>query len=91
MFQIIVCRCVLEKNRAIEIIAWFDEEPGKANDKLCYNSLVWSQAENGDPLLCVTGTMNRQIKVYNVRTKQLVAVGSLYDVRLAFANETYRV
>ncbi|KAJ4363151.1 hypothetical protein N0V83_010271 [Neocucurbitaria cava] len=36
---------------------------------LGYNSVVWSQAENGDPLVCITG--NSQIRVFNVKTSKL--------------------
>lgn len=37
------------------------------------NSVEWSQAENGDPLVCVSG--NRpQIKVLNVKSGELVMV-----------------
>ena len=43
-----------------------------------YNSLAWSLAENGDPLLCVAGDGYHQIKVLNIKTNELVAV------RLAF-------
>jgi hypothetical protein len=39
---------------------------------LIYNSVEWSQAENGDPLVCVAGTS--QIKVLNVVTGALVTV-----------------
>lgn len=36
------------------------------------NSLAWSQADNGDPLLCVAGTP--QIRVYNISTQQLEVI-----------------
>jgi hypothetical protein len=39
-----------------------------------YNSVTWSQAENGDPLLCVAGDATHQIKVFNIVKKELVAV-----------------
>jgi hypothetical protein len=39
-----------------------------------YNSVTWSQAENGDPLLCVSGSGSNLINVFNVTTKQLVTV-----------------
>jgi hypothetical protein len=39
---------------------------------LIYNSVEWSQAENGDPLVCVAGTS--QIKILNVITGDLVTV-----------------
>jgi polycomb protein EED len=42
-----------------------------------YNSLTWSQAKNGDPLLCVAGDVSHQIKVFNITTKELVAVRQL--------------
>jgi polycomb protein EED len=41
---------------------------------LRYNSVAWSQAQNGDPLLCVAGDSPHQINVFNIATKQLVAV-----------------
>jgi polycomb protein EED len=44
------------------------------NQQLNYNSVVWSQAENGDPLVCVTG--DSRIKVLNVQTGKLTAVCS---------------
>jgi polycomb protein EED len=40
---------------------------------LRYNSVAWSQAQNGDPLLCVTGD-DAQITILNVTLKELVAV-----------------
>ena len=40
-----------------------------------YNSIVWSQAENGDTLVCVTG--DSRIKVLNVRTGELTAVRAI--------------
>ena len=46
-----------------------------------YNSVTWSQAENGDPLLCVAGDASHQIKVFNITTKQLVAVRHTYVQR----------
>ena len=41
---------------------------------LCYNSVAWSQAQNGDPLLCVTGD-DAQITILNVASRKPVAVG----------------
>ncbi|KAH7379516.1 WD40-repeat-containing domain protein [Pyrenochaeta sp. MPI-SDFR-AT-0127] len=73
----IICRCVLEKNSAIEILRWFDNDQDNApNGKppkqpIKHNSVVWSQAENGDPLVCVTGNVS-QIMVLNVRTGKIV-------------------
>jgi hypothetical protein len=43
-----------------------------APQPLNYNSVEWSQAANGDPLVCVTGSS--QIKVLNVMTGALVTV-----------------
>jgi hypothetical protein len=40
---------------------------------LSYNSIAWSQAGNGDPLLCVTGNVS-QITIMNIRTKKIVTV-----------------
>ncbi|KAF7451301.1 hypothetical protein A1F99_030780 [Pyrenophora tritici-repentis] len=73
----IICRCVLGKNDTIEILRWFEDEEistehGSAGDRLNYNSVVWSQAESGDPLVCVTG--DSRIKVLNVKTGELVSV-----------------
>ncbi|KAL6173345.1 hypothetical protein ACJQWK_00901 [Exserohilum turcicum] len=72
---VVVCRCLLDKNNAIEILQWFEDdesttEHGSPNVKqMNYNSLVWSQAKNGDPLLCVAG--DARIKLLNARTGQL--------------------
>ncbi|KAF2035212.1 WD40 repeat-like protein [Setomelanomma holmii] len=75
--HVIVSRCVLEKNRTIEILHWPENEEDRRPDgepiRCNYNSVVWSQAANGDPLLCVAGDDTRHIKVLNVATKQLVA------------------
>ncbi|EON66049.1 hypothetical protein W97_05292 [Coniosporium apollinis CBS 100218] len=70
----IVCRPVLEKDNAIEVLRWFvDEETnedGEPNASL--NSLEWTQDfETGEPLVCVTGS-NPKIKLLNVRTGALV-------------------
>ncbi|KAH8728952.1 WD40-repeat-containing domain protein [Phaeosphaeriaceae sp. PMI808] len=78
--HVIVCRCVLETNRTIEILQWSekDQERPANNAPSIYNSLAWSQAGNGDPLLCVAGDATRQIHVFNIATKQLVAsIGDL--------------
>ncbi|KAI4624306.1 uncharacterized protein J4E87_005807 [Alternaria ethzedia] len=63
-------------NGSVEILRWFEDdeattEHGTSDDKVNYNSIVWSQAENGDPLVCVTG--DSRIKVLNVRTGELTA------------------
>ncbi|EDU44240.1 hypothetical protein PTRG_11190 [Pyrenophora tritici-repentis Pt-1C-BFP] len=76
VFATIICRCVLGKNDTIEILRWFEDEEistehGSAGDRLNYNSVVWSQAESGDPLVCVTG--DSRIKVLNVKTGELVS------------------
>ncbi|KAH7063998.1 WD40-repeat-containing domain protein [Paraphoma chrysanthemicola] len=74
--HVIVSRCVLEKNCTIEILRWAENEDDKKPDgePIRYNSVAWSQAENGDPLLCVAGDDGtRQIRILNVATKQLVA------------------
>ncbi|KAH3983241.1 hypothetical protein HBI55_065060 [Parastagonospora nodorum] len=73
--HLIVCRCVLENNRTIEILYWYENEEHETPDgqPICYNSLTWSQAENGDPLLCVAGDATHQIKVFNIAKKELVA------------------
>lgn len=52
---------------------------------LRYNSVAWSQAENGDPLVCVTG--NPQIKVFNVKTGELEAVCAQYQDCAASTNK----
>ncbi|KAJ9635815.1 hypothetical protein H2199_008167 [Coniosporium tulheliwenetii] len=70
----IICRPVLEKDNAIEILRWFvDEETnedGEPNASL--NSLEWTQDfETGEPLVCVTGS-NPKIKLLNVCTGALV-------------------
>ncbi|CAE7174145.1 hypothetical protein PTNB73_02611 [Pyrenophora teres f. teres] len=72
----IICRCVLGKNDTIEILRWFEDEEtstehASPGDRLNYNSVVWSQAESGDPLVCVTG--DSRIKVLNVKTGELVS------------------
>jgi polycomb protein EED len=65
----VICRCVLQKETSIEILQWFKDE----DKAVVLNSLEWSQAENGDPLVCVSG--NRpQIKVLNVKTGELVMI-----------------
>ncbi|ENI02283.1 hypothetical protein COCC4DRAFT_146150 [Bipolaris maydis ATCC 48331] len=77
VFATIVCRCILDKNGTIEILRWFEDEEstaenGSANPKqIRYNSVVWSQATNGDPLVCVA--CDSRIKVLNVRTGELSA------------------
>ncbi|RMZ73507.1 `extra sex combs` (WD-40 repeat family) [Pyrenophora seminiperda CCB06] len=74
--QTIICRCVLAKDYTIQILRWFEDEEASAehgepaNRLNYYNSVVWSQAENGDPLVCVTG--DSRIKVLNVKTGELV-------------------
>ncbi|PSN69298.1 WD40 repeat-like protein, partial [Corynespora cassiicola Philippines] len=68
----VVCRCVLDAETSIEILRWFeDDEERKPDDPLVLNSLAWSQAKNGDPLLCVGGN-TPHIKVLNVTTGELV-------------------
>ncbi|KAF1913183.1 WD40-repeat-containing domain protein, partial [Ampelomyces quisqualis] len=67
--HVIVCRCVLAKDRTIDIIYWSENEL----EPVSYNSLAWSQAGNGDPLLCVAGDGFHQIKVLNIKTHELVA------------------
>ncbi|KAI4929796.1 hypothetical protein J4E85_004415 [Alternaria conjuncta] len=67
---------VFAVNGSVEILRWFEDdeattEHGTSDDKVNYNSIVWSQAENGDPLVCVTG--DSRIKVLNVRTGELTA------------------
>ncbi|KAF2125082.1 WD40 repeat-like protein [Dothidotthia symphoricarpi CBS 119687] len=71
--HVIICRCVLEKNHTIEILRWMEDEDDRtpADKPLLYNSVAWSQAENGNPLICVTGNMS-EIKVLNVETGELV-------------------
>ncbi|KAF1843461.1 WD40 repeat-like protein [Cucurbitaria berberidis CBS 394.84] len=70
---LIIYRCVLEKDSTIEILRWFEsaDENAPEGEPLSYNSVVWTQAENGDPLVCVTG--NPQINVFNVKTGVLEA------------------
>jgi len=72
----VICRCKLDSNGTVEILRWFEDdetttEHGTSDDKVNYNSIVWSQAENGDPLVCVTG--DSRIKVLNVQTGELTA------------------
>lgn len=67
----LICRCLLQKDSTVEVIRWFEyDEPQASNGSHSYNSVAWSQAENGDPLVCVTGFP--QIRVLNVRTGELV-------------------
>ncbi|KAF1945010.1 WD40 repeat-like protein [Clathrospora elynae] len=75
---VLICRCIRKKNDTIEILRIFEDEENvpadsTSDDKLPslkYNSVVWSQTEDGDPLVCVTGTS--RIQVLNVRTGSLV-------------------
>jgi polycomb protein EED len=82
----VICRCILNKNSTIEVLRWFEDEEnasehGAPDDKqLNYNSVVWSRARNGDPLVCVTG--DSRIKVLNVRTGKLATVRSISLIRL---------
>ncbi|RII06573.1 hypothetical protein CUC08_Gglean009799 [Alternaria sp. MG1] len=86
----IICRCILGKNSTVEILRWFQDEEnttehGAPDDKqLNYNSVVWSQAENGDPLVCVTG--DSRIKVLNVRTGKLAT--SVNDLAISPVDPT---
>ncbi|KAF2475684.1 WD40 repeat-like protein [Lindgomyces ingoldianus] len=63
----VICRCVLQKENSIEIIRWFKDD----DEDVALNSIEWSRAANGDPLVCVTG-VNPLIKVLNVKTGGLV-------------------
>ncbi|KAF2180561.1 WD40 repeat-like protein [Zopfia rhizophila CBS 207.26] len=63
----IICRCVLQKESCIEVLRVYKDEDTDA----ALNSVEWSQAENGDPLVCVSGN-NPQIKILNVKTGELV-------------------
>ncbi|KAF2489319.1 WD40 repeat-like protein [Lophium mytilinum] len=64
----VVCRCVLEKGNSIEVLLWFKDE--EEAEEWTLNSLEWAQAENGDPLICITGSVAK-IKVLNVKTGEL--------------------
>lgn len=98
MHQVIVCRCVLEKNCTIEILYWPENDRGQTQagdvrdlhsdprptactnhvrtvlQTISYNSVTWSQAENGDPLLCASGSGAHVINVFNITSQQLVTV-----------------
>jgi len=50
-----------------------------------YNSVEWSQSQNGDPLVCVTG--GSQIKVLNVVTGALVTVRQVLPTKCS-TNQT---
>lgn len=63
----VVCRCVLEKDKAIEIIRWFKDDDENAS----LNSVEWSQSHSGDPLVCIAGGVPK-IKILNVKTGELV-------------------
>ncbi|KAF2684490.1 WD40 repeat-like protein [Lentithecium fluviatile CBS 122367] len=67
----VICRCVYKDDSTFDILRVFEEEhedeSGSGAGGL--NSLEWSQAENGDPLVCVSGPS--QIKVLNVKTGAL--------------------
>ncbi|OAL47930.1 WD40 repeat-like protein [Pyrenochaeta sp. DS3sAY3a] len=72
-YLVVICRCVLEKDRTIEILHCFQDESKAINEEhMKLNSIAWSQAENGDPLVCVAGSGTPEIKVLNVRTGRLV-------------------
>lgn len=66
---------MLKKDSAVQVIRWLEHEESQRASKTPYNynSLAWSQAGNGDPLLCVTGNIS-QIRILNVATGQLVQV-----------------
>ncbi|KAL6711073.1 hypothetical protein ACN47E_006948 [Coniothyrium glycines] len=84
---IIVCRCLLDKRNAFENLLELRYEKDSVRDRDGYNnSLAWSQAENGDPLLCVAGTP--QIRVYNITTQKLETTiighgGSILDLAIS--------
>ncbi|KAF2847037.1 WD40 repeat-like protein [Plenodomus tracheiphilus IPT5] len=68
----VICRCILQKDSTIEVIRWFEHDHVQASETPYeYNSVAWSRADNGDPLVCVTGGVS-QIRVLNVRTGELV-------------------
>lgn len=67
--SVLICRCVHEKENSIEVLQCFeDQEPD-----VQYNSVAWSRAANGDPLVCVTGLIPK-IKILNVKTGEFVTV-----------------
>ncbi|KAL5117105.1 hypothetical protein ACEQ8H_004930 [Pleosporales sp. CAS-2024a] len=76
----IVCRCVVARDCAIEVLHWFQMDPqgpqhhdAKApSTRPLYNSLTWSRAANGDALLLAAGAGSHAIHVFNVSTKELV-------------------
>lgn len=68
----VIGRCVLKKDSTVDVIRWFEhQEPQASTTPYSYNSIAWSQADNGDPLLCVAGNLS-QIRILNVRTGQRV-------------------
>jgi hypothetical protein len=73
-------RCTRRQGRHITLWLGLANHSTSCNQQLNYNSVVWSQAENGDPLVCVTG--DSRIKVLNVRTGKLATVCSISLVRL---------
>ncbi|KAF2275629.1 WD40 repeat-like protein [Westerdykella ornata] len=67
-----ICRCVVELGGDIEVIRLFEDEGIKeGNEAKAFNSLEWSRASNGDPLICVAGGDPR-IKILSVKTGELV-------------------
>lgn len=62
----VICRCVLQKDNSIEVLRWFKDDDPDAR----LNSLCWSRAPNGDPLVCVSGE-SPLIKILNVKTGKI--------------------
>ncbi|PVI04491.1 WD40 repeat-like protein [Periconia macrospinosa] len=69
----VVCRCIQDASSSIEILREFSDDMTHHSNEWegSYNSVEWSQARNGDPLLCISGESSR-INVLNVTTGKLV-------------------
>ncbi|KAI8931283.1 hypothetical protein NX059_011627 [Plenodomus lindquistii] len=68
----VICRCLVQGDSTIEVIRWFEHDDAQASTSPYeYNSVTWSQADNGDPLVCVAGSKSL-IRILNVKTGELV-------------------
>ncbi|KAF2260763.1 WD40 repeat-like protein [Lojkania enalia] len=91
----VICRCVSNEDNCIEILHWFRDERVEDEEGQCLNSIVWTRAENEDPIVCVAGSEN-SINVLNARTgewvKTLVGHGlGINDLAISPADPTILV